>query len=379
MIIGRYLAGRFLRAFALVGGVLVLVLGLIDIVEQIRRHGDMGIGLGGAARLAALNLPAAFYNILPLVILLSAVVMFMSLARNSELTAIRAAGRSDLRMVVAPAVMALLLGAGAVMILNPMAAASKRALDEAVATMGGGARLRFNVELGAVWLRQPELSPTGAPSLFDSGQIVIRAAGASGDGSILHQADFLITRPESGPVTRYQAQSAALSPGEWMLSNVTEWPLDAPNPEAARRHYNSLSIPTDLTLARIHDGVGDPATLAIWQLPAFIEGLNRAGFSALRYRVWFQNQLALPLMLAAMVFVAAPFTMKPTRGRKVGGAVLWALAGGVALFFLRNIAQAMGDSGALTPVLAAWGPPVIAILFALGYLLALEDGKSHPR
>ena len=85
-------------------------------------------------------------------------------------------------------------------------------------------------------------------------------------------------------------------------------------------------------------------------------------------------ELALPLMLAAMVLVGAGFTMRHTRFGKTGMMVLFALLAGFALFFLRNFAQVLGNNGQIPVLLAAWSPPVAATLLSLGFLLHLEDG-----
>ena len=47
---------------------------------------------------------------------------------------------------------------------------------------------------------------------------------------------------------------------------------------------------------------------------------------------------------------------------------------GFGFFFLSDIASALGSSGAVPVLLAAWAPPLSAVLFALGLLLHLEDG-----
>ncbi len=78
--------------------------------------------------------------------------------------------------------------------------------------------------------------------------------------------------------------------------------------------------------------------------------------------------------MAAMVMVAAAFTMRPMRGRRVGLLVLAAFAAGVGLFFLRNLAQVLGEAGQIPPTLAAVTPPLVAALLALALLLRLEDG-----
>ena len=54
--------------------------------------------------------------------------------------------------------------------------------------------------------------------------------------------------------------------------------------------------------------------------------------------------------------------------------VLLALLAGFGAFFLRNFTQVLGENGQIPVLLAAWTPPVVAALLALGLLLHLEEG-----
>lgn len=366
MTLARYVANKYLRAFVLLAGVFLAILLLIDMVEQIRRFSDDGISLGGAARLSALSVAGSFYGILPLIGLLAGIMLFLGLSRSSEMVAIRASGRSGLRSVLAPAVMAGLIGIFAVAILNPMVAATEARYSAAVASIESGTAQTVSLGEDALWLRQ---------ALGDEGgQMMIRAARTSPDATTLYDASFVVYDPETGPATRIAAAEATLGNGAWTLRDVKEWPLDSVNPEAEARRSDQLILPTELTADRIRDGFGSPQAIPVWDLPAYIAGLKRAGFSALRHQVWLQMELALPLTLAAMVMIASVFTIRHMRGRKSGGLVLAAFAAGIALFFLRNMAQVLGENAGVPPWLAGWAPPIIGLLFAVGALLQLEDG-----
>ena len=74
------------------------------------------------------------------------------------------------------------------------------------------------------------------------------------------------------------------------------------------------------------------------------------------------------------VLVAAGFTMRHVRFGGTGRMVLFALLAGFGFYFLRNFAQALGDSGQIPILLAAWSPPVAAVMLSLGLLLHLEEG-----
>jgi lipopolysaccharide export system permease protein len=66
--------------------------------------------------------------------------------------------------------------------------------------------------------------------------------------------------------------------------------------------------------------------------------------------------------------------MRHARMAQTGVLVLLALLSGFGVFFLRNFGQVLGENGQIPVILAAWSPPVAAVLLALGFLLHLEDG-----
>ncbi|MBU2956400.1 LPS export ABC transporter permease LptG [Paracoccus sp. 1_MG-2023] len=369
MILARYVARRFLRSFLMIAGIFLLILFLIDMIEIIRRFSGDDIGLAGAARLAALNIADSFYSILPLMTVLAGIALFLGLARSSEMVAIRASGRSGMRVIAAPALTAVAVGALTVGLLNPLVAATGQLYDDAVDQIDRGDSQTVSLGDSAVWLRQAVLE-----NGEESGQIVIRARRASADALTLHDATFLVFDAESGPVRRIEAQTARLTPGAWGLAEVRDYPLDAQNPQAEVTRTPYMLLPSDLTAQRIREGFGRPESVPVWQLPGFIAGLERAGFSAARHKVWFQMELARPFLMGAMVLIAAAFTMQHVRGRNTGVAVLLAFAAGIALFFLRNMAQVLGDNGQVGAVMAAWTPPLVGALLALGLILKREDG-----
>lgn len=358
--IARRFAGMLGRVFLVFFGILLL----IDTLEQLRRFSDAGIGLPQALELGLLNVPSSLYRILPLILILSAIALFLGLARSSELVVVRAAGRSGLRFLMTPVIVALLFGALIVAVFNPIVAATSRLYDQRWAELAHGNAQAFSVNEGGLWLRQGG----------DDGQTVIHAGRANGDGTELYDVTFLTFAPNGLPLRRILADSARLAPGEWQLQRPKAWALDAANPEAQALTEATAALPSDLTGDAIRDSFGTPEAVPFWQLPDFIAGLEKAGFSARAYRVWFQMELAQPLLLAAMVLLAAGFTMRHARFGGTGMRVLVALLAGFGTFFIRNFAQVLGDNGQIPILMAAWAPPAAAVLAATGLLLHLEDG-----
>lgn len=365
MTLGLYIARRFLWTVTQVFLVFFGIIMLLDMIEQLRRFSGAGIGLAEAARLSLLNVPETLYRILPLIVIMGAIANFLALARSSELVVVRAAGRSGLRFLLTPLVVASLIGVVAIALFNPLVAATTKTYraERASLSQGGGSVL--SVTDTGLWLRQ------GAAE----GQTVIQAARSSPDGTELFNVTFLGFDANGQPVSRTEAAVARLVDRAWILSDAKVWDLSIPNPElGALRPDGQIMVPTDLTPQRISDSFGAPATVPFWELPGYIRDLERAGFSAQGYRVWYQMELAQPLFLASMVLVAAGFTMRHVRFGGTGRMVLFALLSGFGIFFLRNFAQALGEAGQIPVLVAAWSPPVAAAMMSLGFLLHLEDG-----
>ena len=360
-----YFARRFLTSF---GGLLALFFmfyALLDMVEQLRKFDADQIGFLNILHLTALNVPSGLYRILPLIVILATIALFLNLARKSELVVTRAAGRSALRSLVSPVLVAFLLGGLAVALFNPIVAATTKQYETVSNRYSQKESSVLSISREGLWLRQGDAS----------GQIVIRAERANLDGTHLFRVTFVGFSADGTPSYRIEAEGAELTDGAWLLTNAKRWNLGgARNPEQTAQITSALSLPSDLTRDRIRDSFGTPSAIPIWELPAFIERLELAGFSARQHRVWLQMELALPLMLSAMVMIGAGFTMRHTRFGRTGIMVLLAVLTGFATYFVRNFAQILGENGQIPILLAAWAPPVAAILMTLGLLLHLEDG-----
>lgn len=364
MTLSLYIARRFLASFAAVLAVFFGIMLTIQMVEEVRRLSGVA-ALSQVWTLALLAVPASIFRILPLITILAAVALFLSLARSSELIVIRAAGRSALRMLAAPVAAAVAIGLLAVGVFDPLVAATSKRYDILSDRYRLGDRAVLSVGREGVWMRQGD----------GTGQIVIRADRSNPDGTELTGVTFLAFDGASGPVSRIEADSARLEDGRWVLSGTKRWTLaEGGNPERSAIRSDRLEVASDLTRDKIRDSFGAPSSIAIWELPGFIASLEKAGFSARKHQVWFQTELALPLLMAAMVLVAAGFTMRHARFGRTGTMVLLAMVTGFAVFILRNFAQVLGENGQIPVAVAAWSPPIAAILFSLGLLLHLEDG-----
>ncbi|MEE3359507.1 MAG: LPS export ABC transporter permease LptG [Pseudomonadota bacterium] len=364
MTLHLYFAKRFLFVFLGILTVFFLFLALLDLIEQLRRfEGDAAFG--SVLQLTLLNIPSSLYEMMPLIVILSSIGVFLTLARSSELVVARAAGRSGLLCIAGPAVVALLIGVVSVAAFNPIVAATSKQYSELSEKLENGGRNVLSIGAEGLWLRQGD----------DDGQTVIHAARSSPMATTLFDVSFLAYDNENGPFRRITARSAKLQDGVWQMFGVKIWDLGlGGNPEANATNYISYELPSTLTAEGIRDRFGKPSSVSIWNMPSFISGLETAGFSAIRYAVWLNMELSRPVFLLSLVLVGAAFTMRHTRLGNTGISVLTAVLVGFGLYYIRNFAQILGENGQINMILAAWIPPIASSFLALGIILHREDG-----
>jgi lipopolysaccharide export system permease protein len=364
MTLTRYILRRFVAAVVGVQLVIAVIVLLFAGVENLRRHAESEAGLFDVTVITLLQAPEVLYQVFPLVVMLASLVTFLGLARSSELVVLRASGISALRLIAIPAVAGLVIGALVVAVGNPIVSAATRQSEAAEDRFRATSRSLLSVSGGGVWLRQGD----------EDGETVIRAARATPDGTalngvMLHRFDATGTL-----YARIDAAAARLQPGAWILSDAVRWEAQAGGGFARTAIGAQITLPSALTSNQILDSFAPPELIAFWTLPRFIGQLEDAGFSALRHRLYLETELAKPVLLAAMVLIGAAFSLRPGRFGQTGVMILFAVLAGFSLYFLRDFALSLGASGEIPLRVAAWTPPVAAILLALGLLLHLEDG-----
>jgi len=366
MTLGLYLVRRLALHFALIGAVFFGMLLLFEVVEMVRRFGVGDTSMPQIVWLSLLRVPATFYQIVPLLTILASMALFLGLARSSELVVTRSAGRSAMRMLREPFIATLLFGALLVAGFNPLVAAASRAYQERLAALQSpDQQAQISLEGSALWMRQGD----------ERGQTVIRAQSIDADGLGFRDVSFLLFERDTGvPLIRIEAAQARLLPGRWLLTDAKRWDLGAANPEREAYSYPALELASDLTGERIRESFARAGTLSVWDLPEFIGALDRAGMATRPHRAQFQSELALPLLMAAMLMVGAVLNLRHSRAGGAGMNVLLTVLAGFALFFMRSFAQVLGENGQIPLSLAIWTPPIASMLLALGVLLHLEDG-----
>jgi len=362
-LLSLYLGRQFLASLA---GVLAVFLGLIllfDTIELLRRtvRSD-GAELSTLVGLALMKAPHTIQDTLPFAVMIAVMFALFRLARNHELVIIRSAGVSVWQVLAPAVILAAAIGFFTLMIFNPLAALLYANYERQKDGLVRNDVTALDIGESGFWLREVQ---------GEEAAIVHAKAVQQQDGALsLNAVTILVTNTKNELLRRIEAERGELRDGAFVLQNTLD--MEPARPPVRHQTYTR---PTTITLAQIQDSFAEPETLSFWDLPEFIAASQAAGFSALPHRLYLQSLMATPMMLCAMVLLAASFFLT-TQARMAG----WTLRGAVGvatgflLYFFSQFTYALGLATTLPLLLAAWAPAVIALLLSSAFLFYREDG-----
>ena len=365
-----YIGRQFLTAVLLTLAIMIVIIGMIELLEMVRRAADAtrNVPFGIILQLVLLKLPTSAEKIYPFAFMLGGMIALNRLTRTSELVVTRSAGVSVWQFLMPGIVMSLVLGVLFVTVVNPIAASTIARFDRLEGKYISGKPSLLSVLPSGLWLRQ-----VGEKNIMmhnvPAQEYIIRATRMDQGNLQFEEVTIFLFDKNHHFIGRIDAPVAQLSNGFWSIPNaLVSTPLRAPETIA------QYQMPTHLTLNQIRDSFSSPETFSFWQLPGFIEVLEKAGFSALHHKLHFHSLVALPMLLAGMLMLSAVFSLRPPRRGGTGMLIIIGVACGFMVYFVTNIIYAFGASGSLPIILAAWAPTLIVLMISSAALLHLEDG-----
>ena len=340
--------------FALVG-----VLFLASTVDLLDRLATKDAPLGLVLQMSLFKLPFLSQEAMPFSILMASLACFWRLTRSNELVVTRSAGVSVWQFLMPAVGTAFVIGVVAVTALNPLASVLLSRYEHLEAKYIRNKSSVLSVSSGGLWLRQAD----------GDGHHVIHAEHVTQNPMVLHDVTVFRLTLEDQFTGRIDATRAELRPDHWVLFD--SWQS---KPNMQRSFLPELEIETELTPEKVLESFARPESISFWALPEFIRVLEEAGFSAVRHKLQLHRLLANPFLLAAMVLLAATFSLRRQRRGRVGLVILTGVLAGFLLYFLSNFVFALGLSAKIPVVLAAWTPAGVSLMLGIAMLLHLEDG-----
>ena len=359
--LSRYFASRFLRTTLVIFAVCFALIAVVDYVELVQRWADDANFSAARTLLVSLfRVPQVIERALPFTVLFAAISTFVMANRKLELVVTRAAGISAWQFLLPAAFVALLIGAVATTLFNPLSAMLKeRSIELAAGVDAPASGITQRQGQSALWIRQ---SGSDGPS-------ILGAKESSDEGLTLIKVTAYVFQNDGTFRRRIDADSAHYVDRAWLFRGATVT-------EAGKRpeRVDEARLATDLGPREVREAFANPETVSFWSLPGLIEIARTTGLPSHQFELQYQTLLAQPLFLLAMVLVAATVSLRFSRSREIGRVIVTGVAIGFMLYVVGEIARDLGGSGVVPPAVAAWTPAIIAALMSVTVLLHREDG-----
>lgn len=364
-----YILRQSMRYLAVVTGVTVLAILIVDTVEQLNTIGSrVNLGLLQAMSLSLMKLPTLIEQTLAFTLLISTMLTFRQLSRTSELSVIRASGLSAWRFLTPTVLLALALGFLTMMIISPIGSNLTKRFEAIRSQLVEPGHSQISAIETGIWLRDGD----------DENQTIIHAQEIDETGTLLSDVVILqeqrstIEAASDTPFTftrRLEASQAKLDQGFWKLEEVTEYRPNRPIQVRA-----TLQLPTDLEHDTLIDRFSTPTAIGFWTLPDFIKRSRAIGINVSKYEIRWLSLMTLPVLFTAMSLMGALACLRLARLGGTAPYVAFGAVGAVSLYAVIQLGSSLGTIGAVPPAIAAWTPPVFAVLACLALVAINEDG-----
>lgn len=337
-VLARYVIRDVLLYTLLVVLVLTILSGLYLFITQ---QDDIGTGnytLGSAFLWVGLNLPQYVFQLLPIAALIGTLLGLGNLARAGELTVMRAAGVSVLRLA------AWVASAGLILLVLACL------LGEFVAP-----RMEQYARQLKTFQKYRDVSLTGDRNAWaKDGDTILSLQQQS---SATQYGGVLVIRltPLKRLDTVGRASTATLEPdGRLLLRNYVSSQIAGDEVHPHRERTAQLS--TRLSREFLGLAVVEPDAVPLTGLRTYISHLQVNELEATRYEIAFWARIARTCSIVVVVMLAIPFSLGPMRSTGTGARMVVGILIGTVFFLVARMLESGGAVFDLQPFLIGWLP-----------------------
>ena len=354
-LLDRLIARHVLYSTLLVLNVLVALAVFFILIDALKDYGKASFGAFALLKYVILKQPQQVYSLSPIAALIGAMMGLSTLALNSELTAMRAAGVSVARIVGATmkigfvfAAVIFLVGEYVVPAAENLAQTGRaKALSQALQQKSSGIWLRSGASFVNIGEVLPDLSLLRV-NIYDFGK------------------NERLRRQTS-------ARHATHDGDQWRLEDVSE-SIIVGKEAVQTRHAEKEGWNTELTPDVVSVFAVQPDSLSIQQLNYYIGHLQQNNQDTRNFQLVFWQKILMPIATMVMMLLATPFVFRQIRSGGMSTRVFIGIMLGLVFIIIDQSLGYFGVLYTLPPVAGAFLP--IGMFFILALVLLYRASRG---
>lgn len=355
-LLDRYVLFEFVKLLILSLCAFVVIFAIVDLFEKIQDFMDGHASLWIVARYYAYKIPWVTVQVLPVALLMATFLTLGQMSKFNELTAMVTAGLSTGRIIV-PLFAVGLLAVLASFALNELIVPdATRRREEILET-------EVRHRLATKPTEYSNLSILGRDGRIYTAKLYLVPEKRLHDVTITEFTGDLLTR-------RIDARLARWDGRQWVLEDGVERSFGKQG-ERARTFAMQRLTGTPEPPTSFEKEPENPDEMAYSSLAEYVRRLEHGGLRSEKYQVQLHQKFAFPWINLIVVVMGAALA---ARLRNPNAALGFGISVSTAFFYvgLMRAGQALGQSGTLSPVLAAWFANGLLGMVALGLFVQAQ-------
>ena len=298
------------------------------------------------------QLPGVLVQMIPPSVLIGTVMTLSGLNRTNELTAVFSLGIGLKRIMALLLIFVFAISLGTLFLQDSvLPGLFKRRTNYYWREMKKRTDFYLDVKQNKVWYRSKNLIYNLKAFDLKTQQIL---------GMTVYSFDERFNL-----VQTVESEKALFTPQGWKLLTGTVTQFMAEDPFPVNQKFNELRLQIPETPKDFQEIEKEVDGLRLVELKNYIDRNKNAGLDTKSYQVKFHSRFSLSFIPLVMCMIGIPFSV---RGRREGGlAKDLGICLGITFFYwlFYSIGLSLGSNGAVPPIIAAWGPTLIFMGFAL--------------
>ena len=330
------------------------LIGLLQLIDLLERTGGL-LARGGTLDILqwmVLRTPFLFHEVAPFAVLGGAIFTFSQLSRSSELVVMRISGLSLFEIFKRTLPVALAVAAIDLVVTDQVTPRAEQYLNAWWNTTAPGAAAK-----------------PGAPRWFRIDGNVVMVRSAARQGQTLRGVTIYERDEHKALTRRVQASSATWTRQGWALHDAAI--TDLGQSRATMMTVGETSWRTTLRPADADRLFADAYEITSGTAYRSLFGKGPVDRSPSQFKTRLFRTIAEGLAPIIMLLLAMPTALGHSRSNRTGP-IIFALGCGLLYLVSDGLLTAMGSTGILPPLAAAWGAPVAFAAGAITVLLYAE-------
>jgi lipopolysaccharide export system permease protein len=346
-ILDRYLLRQFVVTFVLLVLGIPILFVITDLTDNLDKYLGRGLPLSSVAASYLYSIPQFVFWAMPIAALVATVFTIGNMTRYQEIAAAKAGGVSFFRLIVPIIGVAAVLSVLGVGLGEVVTVTNQKRAELLGERRGTSSPFRMN------FVFQTEGGRTLSVRRLDS--------------EAREMSNLVVERAETAtkPAVHQTVQRARWTPESgWTLE---EGHLRVLEEGGGERSFAFASARIPALRESPEELLAEPKRteeMSYAEITRFINAIERSGGNSRKLQVEQAQKIALPLAILVIVLFGAPLSTSSQRGGTAYGIGI-SLAVTMIYLMLFRVGTAVGSSGALDPLVAAWMPNVLFLVAGL--------------